>query len=312
MKTHFKTIIFSIICGVIVGGIVLAANTFPTTLNAWVTGDTIESDWANSLESKIGADSSTVTSSLDYLVEHSSSTLGKIASIVQADGTFLVSDGTLFVGKSTSSVRTLLDIGDAGTWASTSYAWASSSLTLLNASGTEWNLGYIWGFTYNASSGEYNLAYTWASTYNASSGEYDLAYVERGSQMGGRSITFGTQLDIDSEIYERPIAFNFPDATNTIEWMYKTRSAITLLRVSCNSIGGTTTFNFLERSEDSPNTGGTTTLSSSLVCGSSGTASSTTFTDSGIAANGIVVASTTAVVGTDVDAYYYLEFSIND
>lgn len=49
------------------------ANTFPTTLNDWEANETIESAWADALEAKIGADSSAVATSLDYLLKNSSS-----------------------------------------------------------------------------------------------------------------------------------------------------------------------------------------------------------------------------------------------
>ena len=49
------------------------ANTFPTSLNDFASGETIESAWADSLEAKIGVDSSAVTTSLDYLVKSASS-----------------------------------------------------------------------------------------------------------------------------------------------------------------------------------------------------------------------------------------------
>ena len=47
-------------------GVVYAANTFPTTLNDWEDGDIIESDWADSIEAKVGITGSTVKTSLDY------------------------------------------------------------------------------------------------------------------------------------------------------------------------------------------------------------------------------------------------------
>jgi hypothetical protein len=49
------------------------ASTFPTALNNFSANDTIESEEWNSIESKIGIDSSTDTDSLDYLLKNSSS-----------------------------------------------------------------------------------------------------------------------------------------------------------------------------------------------------------------------------------------------
>ena len=46
---------------------------FPTSLNSFVSGNTIPSSWANALETKIGIDNSLVITSLDYLVKNTSS-----------------------------------------------------------------------------------------------------------------------------------------------------------------------------------------------------------------------------------------------
>src|SRR3990167_2496312 len=68
MKTKIKTILITILPALLVAGLVYAANSFPTTLNDWEDSDIIESDWADSLENKIGVNGSAVTSSLDYKV----------------------------------------------------------------------------------------------------------------------------------------------------------------------------------------------------------------------------------------------------
>ena len=65
-----KLFIFILILSLFLVGVVFAANVFPTTLNSWTAGDTIEEGWANALEAKIGVDNSAVTSSLDYLVRN--------------------------------------------------------------------------------------------------------------------------------------------------------------------------------------------------------------------------------------------------
>ena len=49
------------------------AATFPTGLNNFVANDTIESEEWNAIETKIGIDSSAVTTSLDYLLKNSAS-----------------------------------------------------------------------------------------------------------------------------------------------------------------------------------------------------------------------------------------------
>ncbi len=67
----FITILISVL---VVSSIVYAASTFPTSLNNWIDGDVIESDWGNGLEAKIGIDNSAVVTSLDYLLRNAAST----------------------------------------------------------------------------------------------------------------------------------------------------------------------------------------------------------------------------------------------
>ena len=66
IKFGLPVLVATLICG----SLIWAANSFPTSLNSWSSGDTIEASWANALESKIGADSSSVTSSHDYLLRY--------------------------------------------------------------------------------------------------------------------------------------------------------------------------------------------------------------------------------------------------
>src|SRR3990167_362182 len=87
------------------------ANVFPTTLNDWADGETIESAWADALESKIGIDNSIDVSSIDYLIKNSASKLGSIANITPTDGVFIVANGTKFIGESGATARTSLGVG---------------------------------------------------------------------------------------------------------------------------------------------------------------------------------------------------------
>jgi len=58
-----------------------ATNQFPTALNNWQVGDVIESNWANSLEIKIGIDNSAVTNSIDYLMRNGTDTISILGTI---------------------------------------------------------------------------------------------------------------------------------------------------------------------------------------------------------------------------------------
>src|SRR3990167_4519588 len=66
----FKITISSIIFTLLVVGVAFAVNGFPSVLNDWEDGDIIPSEWADSLEDKIGVTGSSVTSSLDYRVSN--------------------------------------------------------------------------------------------------------------------------------------------------------------------------------------------------------------------------------------------------
>jgi len=62
----------AITASVLMAGIVLAANVFPTSLNVWEYGDVIEEDWGNALENTIGITNSIDTDSHDYYIRHGS------------------------------------------------------------------------------------------------------------------------------------------------------------------------------------------------------------------------------------------------
>ncbi len=120
MNKFIKNNIASVLVVLFAFGIlqVYAANTFPTTVNDWVDGDIIESDWANALESKIGIDGSATTTSLDYLAKNSSSTLYRIA---KTDGGFVVGDGTTWALESGATARTSMGLGSMSTETATDY-----------------------------------------------------------------------------------------------------------------------------------------------------------------------------------------------
>ena len=70
-KNLVRYILITTISCLFVTGTAQATNIFPATgLNNWVAGNTIEEGWANALEAKIGADSSSVTTSHDYLIKN--------------------------------------------------------------------------------------------------------------------------------------------------------------------------------------------------------------------------------------------------
>lgn len=85
------------------------ANQFPTSLNDWSSGETIESSWADALENKIGIDNSADTNSLDYKVSQrvigqSSSVDSKIALFSGTGGKTIKRASTTGILKGTSGV----------------------------------------------------------------------------------------------------------------------------------------------------------------------------------------------------------------
>ncbi|MFH1520380.1 MAG: hypothetical protein ABID61_01920 [Candidatus Micrarchaeota archaeon] len=64
-----KQILISIFIGLFAVFVTYAANTFPTSENNWTDGDVIESDWANQLEYRIGATSTTSPSTITYQLD---------------------------------------------------------------------------------------------------------------------------------------------------------------------------------------------------------------------------------------------------
>jgi hypothetical protein len=148
MKKHIPKIIITLLCGLLMAGIVYAANTFPTSLNNWSSGDIIESDWANALEDKIGVDDSTVTSSIDYLIKHASSSLGSIESISESEGMIIYWDGEVWRGLATGTEGYVLKTTSTSPY----IAYESETDPIWNASSSNYLLN-----TGDTATGEYNF-----------------------------------------------------------------------------------------------------------------------------------------------------------
>jgi len=128
----------------------------------------------------------------------------------------------------------------------------------------------------------------------------------------GRSLTLtGTQFDVDAELYQKTLSFDWLGVDASKELKYKVRNAITINKVYCNSVNGTTTISLFERTLASPDSGGSAILNASLTCGNgAGIASTTSFADSAIAADAIIVATST-IDGTP-DCSIFIDYTIND
>lgn len=152
MKKILINLSIPVLAALIIGGFVFATNTFPTTLNDWSSGETIESGWADALEAKIGADDSAVTTSLDYLLTNISSIdpghihtdLGTITALEvttqstasayfmvssadENDGDIFTIDGSWNVGIGDDSPDAILEIVSSSTTPAVDYFYISSS-----------------------------------------------------------------------------------------------------------------------------------------------------------------------------------------
>jgi hypothetical protein len=84
---------------------------FPSDLDNQSAGDIIEAADRNAIVAKIGIDSSSVVTSLDYLIKNTSSKLGKIASLSDSDSNLIVGSGSGWVAESGATLRTSLGLG---------------------------------------------------------------------------------------------------------------------------------------------------------------------------------------------------------
>lgn len=305
-------------------GIVYAANTFPTTLNDWKEGDLIEEEWGNALEDKLGVDDSTVTTSIDYLIKSATSSLGSIANITHSDGVFIVSNGTIFVGESTSTARTSIGLGtgnsptftdltitgdttlntswtgairaDSGvlstTTAGTVTSVAMSVPTGLTIAGSPITTSGTLALTYDAgysavldaSTTNWETAYSWGDW----NGNIDISTDT--NLTAGRSLTLtGDSVAADAELYTASFTFYVDNATTTDNPVTQIRIpvAFTITKVYCSCDTGTSTIQLDERAWNTPRTSGTDILSAALEC-STTTASTTSFSNAGIVAEALV------------------------
>lgn len=102
------------------------------------------------------------------------------------------------------------------------------------------------------------------------------------------------------------ISISFLSAATTKDVEFSKQFAMTLTKVSCYSLNGSSTINIVDKG--TARSLASTTLSSSLVCTTGSIASSTTFSLSTIQADDILDASTTAITGTP-DTYININYT---
>ena len=220
MKKILINLSIPVLAALFIAGVILATNTFPTTLNDWSSGETIESDWADALEAKIGVDSSAVTTSLDYLLRSASSadpghihtifsTL-EVTTLSTADAYFMVSsadendgdvfivDGSWNVGIGDNDPDAILEVTSTSATAAVDYFYISSSesgdgdILRVTTTGTiTFNDAYIFPTTDGTSSYQLTTDGSGNLSWAAASGSFQIPEYEILDPISGEEIKVG-------------------------------------------------------------------------------------------------------------------------
>jgi len=130
----------------------------------------------------------------------------------------------------------------------------------------------------------------------------------------GRSLTLsGDSIEADNELYNKMAngAITSPVTADSGKLQWKFATAITLTRVSCSTDTGTTTIQFDERVETTPNTAGTDVLSTSLDCDSDAQ-TTTSFSNATIAADAPLNMDIDSIVSTPGVVRIHIEYELDD
>jgi len=274
MKNKLTIILSSLISIFLVVGTILAANQFPTALNNWQPGNIIESDWANALETKIGIDNSADTNSIDYLIKNAASKLGSIANITPSDGSFIVGDGSKFVGESNTTARTSIGLGNVENVALSTWGGSENILTVGTIATGTWqgtvitnpyiadditltNITQITNRDINDLTGSLAIASTtgilinsrggtgqdtsaWSGFIKLTSGTWGTTTIDISDDTNltaGRSLTLtGDDIAADDELYTDSFAISIPtpDTTDSGYIQKSFPKAITITKVICS------------------------------------------------------------------------------
>lgn len=169
----------------------------------------------------------------------------------------------------------------------------------------------------NCSSGNYPLGVDASGAVESCTADDDVPEVgDFDAFVGGSYTTYDTannDLDLDSEAITRihSIVLFDPTTADTNKIQDKFAIAVTISRVSCSTDTGTATIQLDERSESTPNTAGTDVLSSAIVCDND-SASSTSFSNSGIAADAPLNLQITATASTPTVVRIHVDYTVDD
>lgn len=102
-----------------------------------------------------------------------------------------------------------------------------------------------------------------------------------------------------------------PVITDSGKFQWKPNASVLLTRLSCNTDQGTVSVNFDLRTEASPNSTGLAVLSSPIVCSSTVTSATTTFSVSAVTSLSPVALNITTTSGTPTIVRVYLQYQLN-
>jgi hypothetical protein len=146
-----------------------------------------------------------------------------------------------------------------------------------------------------------------AGVYQAS-GTYDSVVTA-----GDHLTRTADDIDLDSEIYTKVASIAIAEPADTMDGLVQMTfpSAVTITSVACSTDTGTVDIQFDERSNSTPNTGGTDVLNAALQCDNN-EAVTTSFANAGIAADQPLSMDIDAVASAPTKLRIFVKYTIDD
>ncbi|MBI1941544.1 MAG: hypothetical protein HYS33_08575, partial [Acidobacteria bacterium] len=135
------------------------------------------------------------------------------------------------------------------------------------------------------------------------------ALIGNGTNFVGGQVS-SNQLATANKTVTKSIVIFEPTTSDTNKIQLYWPAAVTLQRIACSADTGTVSINFDERAEATPNTAGTNTLASALVCDTDSQVT-TSFSDSGIAVDVPYNLQITATSGTPTVVRIHVKAQVN-
>ncbi len=204
-------------------------------------------------------------------------------------------------------------IADGGTATST----VPAALKLLVGNGSSYDLLTATagsGITVSTSTTALTIASTLGTSVDLSSEVTGTLPISGTALVAGRSLTLSTNtVDADAELYTfiKNIALTAPTTTDDGFVQLKFNSAATITRISCSVDSGSSTIQFDERAESTPNTAGTDVMTAALVCDTDSQVT-TSFTNASMAANAVASMDVDAISGTPGVIRVHVEYTNDD